>query len=1606
MGNITQRMKCMMIAVMAGLLSAAASQAAPKCQLGILDLTANGGINPATNSAWKIGDHYRFAFVTRATTRATSPDIATYNAFVTGVANSSTLNLGGATWKVIGSTATVDARDNTATHPKDNGTGEAVFLVNGTTRIANNYVGLWGGKLDHALNLDEKGVLYAGSTFTGSSADGTKDGGNVLGSTTSLTIGTTTSDSSNWLRVFGAAATSSLPVYALSDPLTIVDSADTKPPTLVSFVDNKRGGPVESNDTVTYTVTFSKKMNAATVNPNDFENASATPILVNSVTATANPAVFLVAVTPKIAGTLQLRIKAGASLTDFTGNALKTTAAIPATTTIKVNDTTPPTLTSLADDRNGSAVFADQPVTYTVTFSEAMNATTVKPEAFGNAAATAITVNSATATADPAVFQVVVTPTAAGMLRLQVKAGARLTDCAGNALGTAKAIPAATTITVNTPPMLKCQLGIVKLSANGWLNPATGKVWELGDKYRLAFVTRATTQATSTDIATYNTFVQGVANSSNLNLGGAIWKVIGSTATVDARDNTATNPLWNGIGEPIFLVDGTTDIANNYNDLWSAMYAGALHHPLNLDERGARFATSTFTGSFANGIKDGHSVLGGTANPTIGTTDKTSGNWIRVFGAPATSLLPVYALSDPLAVVSSVPLADITSMTFPGYGAATIAGTGISMTLPYRADLTKLAPTYVLSAGASCVPASGTSLNFTKPVPYRVTASDHTTKDFTVTVTTRPVADPAFSLTAPAAWDGRQTITLQPVITNQPLLESTAGTHLNYRWSVTGVAVIKQITAGTLKLIRSQGNGPLTVTLTIDNGGFASSHSVTVNVRQPATDSWVQRTPGVSEKPVDKQFYARDPNTNKGTIFYHGTDAGTTPVYLKVFATPSGGSESQYGQTLRQTPVAGSYAFSVPIAAGLVTYKVEFGTTAGSTDTPTHTVTDLVCGDAYLIEGQSNAEATNNDVPADTHTSPWIRSYGKTRGWGYATNKDAPAELQLGVWGWIWAKHLSASYRMPICIINGAVGGTRIDQHQPNPADHSQAGSQYSIYATLYNRIVGAHLTHGIRAVLWHQGEQDQGSGGPFGGDYDYKYYQQLFIDMSAAWKQDFPNVQKYYIFQIWPPACGDQTRNDQLREVQRSLPYLYSNMRAMSTLGIVPGSSCHYVLDGYQKFSDLISPLVEQDFYGYMPGGVFSAPNLMKACYSSASRNEITLEFDQDIAWNPGAPGLFYLDRLAGMVTSGSATGKVVKLRLNAPSTAQTITYLQGGTWDGVQGNLLYGKNGIAALTFADVPLAPPVSLHKDGAPFNSSEGNPIKASTGRLTASGLPSSPRNPAELHPLFDYPVRDTCVCPGPDGTYYLTGTTGHPTWWKTNEGIRVWKSKDLKSWEPLGLVWSFAKDATWQKPRDGKQAIWAPELHYFKGTFWIAYCVNYGGTGILRSKTGKADGPYQDMKPDGPLTGEIDASLFDDDDGKVYFVWQNGKIALLKDDLTGLAEKPRLLQTAHGKDVGFEGAFLTKINGRYHLICAAFNKQGDHSTYDCMAAGAGTIYGPYSDAYLAIPHGGHNTLFKDARGDWWSTFFGNDADAPFRERPAILPIRMDSQYRIQVPECHG
>ncbi len=312
-------------------------------------------------------------------------------------------------------------------------------------------------------------------------------------------------------------------------------------------------------------------------------------------------------------------------------------------------------------------------------------------------------------------------------------------------------------------------------------------------------------------------------------------------------------------------------------------------------------------------------------------------------------------------------------------------------------------------------------------------------------------------------------------------------------------------------------------------------------------------------------------------------------------------------------------------------------------------------------------------------------------------------------------------------------------------------------------------------------------------------------------------------------------------------------------------------------------------------------------------------------------------------------------------------------------------------------------------------------------------------PKDVRPLFDTWMRDTFVTLAADGFYYLTGTTAAPGkahCWDWNDGLHLWRSRDLKTWDHLGLIWSLDRDATWQsKPvivapgqispsRDvmdeKRRAVWAPEIHYLKSkkTWLIVACMNGGrGSFILRSKSGKPEGPYENIPGNatGPIFNNIDGSVFEEDDGTVYFVGHNHFIARMKDDLSGLAEPvSRLQETPYEPEPYAEGVYIVKHDGKYHLVQTywsfkkpdgkysylgpQYNHPSRHS-YDVVVATADNIRGPYGPRYTAVVEGGHNNFFKDRDGRWWATMFGNPRGASaqtaaFLCRPAIVPLRYE------------
>jgi beta-xylosidase len=253
------------------------------------------------------------------------------------------------------------------------------------------------------------------------------------------------------------------------------------------------------------------------------------------------------------------------------------------------------------------------------------------------------------------------------------------------------------------------------------------------------------------------------------------------------------------------------------------------------------------------------------------------------------------------------------------------------------------------------------------------------------------------------------------------------------------------------------------------------------------------------------------------------------------------------------------------------------------------------------------------------------------------------------------------------------------------------------------------------------------------------------------------------------------------------------------------------------------------------------------------------------------------------------------------------------------------------------------------------------------------------------------IRDTFIMLGHDGVYYLTGTSGNM------DGINLWRSPDLQHFTFVKQVWTPSPDPEAWYNSAPNRLHWAPELHYINGTYWIAHCLSAGKLGknsVLKSTSGKPEGPYVPAFPENRgVDQHIDSSLFQDTDGSVYYVWQDGLIRKFNATMNGFVGEERKILPADGQRVGYEGATLVKIGAWYVLTCAEWNGGGNHAdgTYDMMYSCSKSLDGPWKPRRVAVPHAGHGALAKDKSGRWLATFFGNDRTSPFRAMPGYVVV---------------
>jgi len=151
-------------------------------QYGILDLTANGGINPNTGIAWEAGDQYRLAFHTSGKIDATSNDPAEYDDFATSQAQENPALATSTGWTAmlyVNMDATVAQGTSPVSNPLERsgtmdqsggaaqgGAGVPVYAMDGTTAIARNNADIY----DSWSNPFESGFATPDPTGNGTNA--------------------------------------------------------------------------------------------------------------------------------------------------------------------------------------------------------------------------------------------------------------------------------------------------------------------------------------------------------------------------------------------------------------------------------------------------------------------------------------------------------------------------------------------------------------------------------------------------------------------------------------------------------------------------------------------------------------------------------------------------------------------------------------------------------------------------------------------------------------------------------------------------------------------------------------------------------------------------------------------------------------------------------------------------------------------------------------------------------------------------------------------------------------------------------------------------------------------------------------------------------------------------------------------------------------------------------------------------------------------------------------------------------------------------------------------------------------------------------------------
>ena len=240
------------------------------------------------------------------------------------------------------------------------------------------------------------------------------------------------------------------------------------------------------------------------------------------------------------------------------------------------------------------------------------------------------------------------------------------------------------------------------------------------------------------------------------------------------------------------------------------------------------------------------------------------------------------------------------------------------------------------------------------------------------------------------------------------------------------------------------------------------------------------------------------------------------------------------------------------------------------------------------------------------------------------------------------------------------------------------------------------------------------------------------------------------------------------------------------------------------------------------------------------------------------------------------------------------------------------------------------------------------------------------------------------------TYYIANSTFE--WFP---GVRLHESKDMVHWNllPSPLSTTTLLD---MKGNPSSGGIWAPDLSYADGKFWLIYTDVKVTEGAFKDMTNYLTtaedirGPWSD--PIAVNGVGFDASLFHDEDGRKYLVqqtWDHREykhqfdgITLTEFDTDTMTLKPETARTIYeGTDVKLvEGPHLYKINGYYYLFAAqggtifthqevvARSKSLDALSFETEPGDP--FITNFDTPYSYLQKQGHGALVNTPGGEWY------------------------------------